>query len=325
MAERGAKIIMTVASKSATKKARSYFALTEEHSDRDQARAVIIPVPYEATTTYIKGTGKGPDAIMQASEQVELFDDELWVEPYKIGIATDSPIEISAPARGKDKGQEEAELPFAAITTALKPLIEKEKFPILVGGEQSIAIGAVRACLDKYPDLSILHIDAHADLRAIHEGDPYSHACVAHQLYHMLPTPGMVQAGVRNVSWDEVAWMETEQPKVDIFWARNQEQWDVNEMINLLSPNVYLSIDLSAIDSAIMPATGNPEPGGLTWYKLLEILRVLCVKRNVVAADITELSPIDGMVAPEFMAAKLLYKLIGYRFALDLGVSKKYV
>ncbi len=315
---------MTVASKSATKKARSYFALTEEHSDKDQARAVIIPIPYEATTTYVKGTSKGPDAVLQASEQVELFDDELWVEPYKIGIATDSPIEIAAPTRSKDKSDGD-DLPFAAITTALKPLIEKEKFPILVGGEQTVAIGAVRACLDKYPDLSILHIDAHADLRAIHEGDPYSHACVAHQLYHMLPAPSMVQAGVRNVSWDEVAWMETEQPKVDIFWAGNQDQWDVNEMVNLLSPNVYLSIDLSALDSGIMPATSNPQPGGLSWYKLLEILRVLCVKRNVVAADITELSPIDGIVAPDFVAAKLLYKLIGYRFALDLGVSKKYV
>jgi agmatinase len=309
---------MTVANNPVADKTKTFFALSREVVSLDEAKTVIIPVPYEATTTYGKGTVNGPAAILEASQQVELFDEELWVEPYKIGIVTEKALTVTPPTP-------ESENPFSEITAVVKPLVERGTFPILLGGEQSIALGAVRACVEKYPDLSILHIDAHCDLRASFEGNPYSHACVAQQMYQALPNPKMVQAGIRNISWEEVAWLETEQPNVNIYWARQQDTWDYQEMIKNLTDNVYISLDLSSIDSGIMPATGNPEPGGLNWINLLKILKMVCIKRNVVAADITELSPISGFKAPDFLAARLIYKLIGYRYALELGVNKKYI
>jgi agmatinase len=224
-----------------------------------------------------------------------------------------------------DPVDDNTENPFSQITEAVRPLVEIEKFPIIIGGEHSISTGAARACIDKYPDLSILHIDAHCNLRTSYEGNSHGNASVAYQLYKMLPKPNIAQVGVRNISWEEVAWMEEEEPNINIFWARNQDKWDVNEILNTLSDQVYLSISVDSLDSGIMPATGHPEPGGLSWYNLLELIKLVCVRKHVVAADLTELSPIAGLTAPNFLAAKLIYKLIGYRFALDLGVTKKYL
>lgn len=296
----------------------NYFGLSEDYSSRDNSRVAIVPVPYEATTSYGKGTKEGPQALLDASKQVELFDDELWIEPFKIGIHTLDTVNI-------DAVNDSTENPFGQLTDAVRPLIEGERFPIILGGEHSISTGAVRACIDKYPELSMLHIDAHCNLRTSYEGNSHGNASVAHQVYKLLPKPNIAQVGIRNISWEEVAWMEEEEPNINIFWARNQDKWDVNEIINTLSDDVYLSISVDCLDSGIMPATGHPEPGGLTWYKLLELIKLVCVRKNVVAADLTELAPIAGLNAPNFLAAKLMYKLIGYRFALDLGVTKKYL
>lgn len=296
----------------------NFFGLSEDYSSRENSRVAIIPVPYESTTTYGKGTKDGPQALLDASQQVELFDDELWIEPFKIGIHTVGSINV-------DPVDDATENPFSQITEAVRPLVEIQKFPIIIGGEHSISAGAARACIDKYPDLSILHIDAHCNLRTSYEGNSHGNASVAYQLYKMLPKPNIAQVGVRNISWEEVAWMEEEEPNINIFWARNQDKWDVNEILNTLSDDVYLSISVDSLDSGIMPATGHPEPGGLSWYNLLELIKLVCVRKHVVAADLTELSPIAGLTAPNFLAAKLIYKLIGYRFALDLGVTKKYL
>lgn len=296
----------------------NFFGLSEDYSSRENSRVAIIPVPYESTTTYGKGTKDGPQALLDASQQVELFDDELWIEPFKIGIHTVGSINV-------DPVDDTTENPFSQITEAVRPLVEIQKFPIIIGGEHSISAGAARACIDKYPDLSILHIDAHCNLRTSYEGNAHGNASVAYQLYKMLPKPNIAQVGVRNISWEEVAWMEEEEPNINIFWARNQDKWDVNEILNTLSDEVYLSISADSLDSGIMPATGHPEPGGLSWYNLLELIKLVCVRKHVVAADLTELSPIAGLTAPNFLAAKLIYKLIGYRFALDLGVTKKYL
>jgi agmatinase len=296
----------------------NFFGLSEDYSSRENSRVAIISVPYESTTTYGKGTKDGPQALLDASQQVELFDDELWIEPFKIGIHTVGSINV-------DPVDDTTENPFSQITEAVRPLVEIEKFPIIIGGEHSISTGAARACIDKYPDLSILHIDAHCNLRTSYEGNSHGNASVAYQLYKMLPKPNIAQVGVRNISWEEVAWMEEEEPNINIFWARNQDKWDVNEILNTLSDQVYLSISVDSLDSGIMPATGHPEPGGLSWYNLLELIKLVCVRKHVVAADLTELSPIAGLTAPNFLAAKLIYKLIGYRFALDLGVTKKYL
>ena len=298
--------------------AKNYFGLSADYSGRDNSRVAIIPVPYEATTSYGKGTKEGPKAILEASHQVELFDDELWIEPFKIGVHTTSTVKIEAV--GND-----SEAPFKELADVVGPLLDGDKFPIIVGGERSISLGGVKGCIEKFPNLSVLQLDAHCDLRASYEGNEYSHASAAFQIYKTLPNPRITQVGVRNVSWEEVAWMEEDEPQINIFWARNKAKWDYNEIINTLSDNVYLSINVNVLDSGMMPATGAPEPGGIDWYQLMDIIKQVCVRKNVVCADLTELSPIKGMSAPNFLAAKLLYKLIGYRFALDLGVTKKYL
>ncbi|MBZ0189499.1 MAG: agmatinase [Candidatus Obscuribacterales bacterium] len=295
-----------------------FLGLPKKFSAKGTARACIVPVPYEATTSYGKGTANGPKAILEASQEVELFDDELWTEPHKIGIHTTAPVHIK-PVTATTKQ------PFDELYQVIKPLIDIDKFPIVLGGEHSLSFGAVKACKQRYKDLSILQIDAHADLRPQYQDNPYSHASVSYQIYNQLGKPIITQVGVRNISKEETTWMEQEHPKINIFWARNQDKWNLQEIVNTLSPNVYLTIDLDGLDSGIMPSTGTPEPGGIGWYTLMELIKLLCVRKNVVAADIVELAPIQGLHAPDFLAAKLIYKLIGYRYALDLGVTKKYL
>jgi agmatinase len=202
--------------------------------------------------------------------------------------------------------------------------MNENKFPIVIGGEHSLSIGPVRALVEKHPDLSVLQISAHGDLRGSYEGNPFSHASVSFQIYKILPKPQMTIVGVRNVSYEEVMWLENEQPSVEIFWARKMDRWNFHEIVNTLSNTVYLSIDVDGLDPSIMPSTGTPEPGGMSWTQLTDLIKILCVRKNVVGADIVELAPTPGLHAPDFLAAKLLYKIIGYRYALDLGVAKKY-
>lgn len=298
--------------------AERYFGLPEEFSSQENSRVAIVPVPYEATVSYGHGTCEAPDAILEASQQVELFDEELWAEPYKVGIYTAEPVKMETVTA-------ETPEPFSQLKAAITPIIEFNKFPIVIGGEHSLTLGAVNACIDKYPDLSILQIDAHADCRDEYDGNPYSHASISYHLYKALPHPIITQVGIRNISSGEVEWMEREKPRINIYWARHQDKWNFNEIVNTLSDNVYLTIDIDGLDSGIMPATGTPEPGGMTWYQTMELIKTVCIKKNVVGADIVEFAPIKGYHAPNFLVAKLIYKLIGYRYALELGVSKKYL
>ena len=170
-----------------------------------------------------------------------------------------------------------------------------------------------------------MQIDAHGDLRKSYDGNPYSHASVAYHVYKALPQPLITQVGIRNISQEEVNWLEEDKPNINIFWARHQDRWNFHEIIHTLSDNVYLTIDVDGLDSSVMPSTGTPEPGGMSWYHLIELIKVLCIRKNVVGADIVELAPIANLHAPDFLVAKLLYKLIGYRYALELGVTKKYL
>jgi agmatinase len=296
----------------------NYFDLPEEYSSQDNSKVVIVPVPYEATTSYGKGTKNGPQAVLEASQEVEMFDDELWVEPYKIGIHTSDVVDMPPVAN-------DAKEPFHELSAAVRPLVEFGKFPIVIGGEHSLTLGAVRACAERFEDLSVLQIDAHADLRDAFEGNKYSHASVAYHLYKTLPNPVITQVGIRNISAGEVSWLEQEEANINIFWARQQSTWEFQDIIDSLSDNVYLTIDVDGLDPAIMPSTGTPEPGGIDWYQLTGLIKLLCIRKNVIAADIVELAPIAGMHAPDFLIAKLLYKLVGYRFAMELGVTKKYL
>ncbi len=298
--------------------AKRYFGLPGEYSTSENSKVAIVPCPYEATDSYGKGTKNAPAAVLLASQQVELFDDELWTEPHVIGIHT-CPEVIMEPVRG------EQETPFQPLYEVTNKLLNEKKFPIVIGGEHSLSLGPVRACAERYPDLSILQIGAHGDLRASYEGNPYSHASVSYHLYKTLQNPNIANVGVRNISHEEVMWLENEKPNINIFWARRMSKWNFHDIVGTLSDNVYLTIDVDGLDSSIMPATGTPEPGGMTWYQLCELIKVLCIRKNVVGADIVGLTPIEHLQAPDFLVAKLLYKIIGYRYALELGVTKKYL
>jgi agmatinase len=183
----------------------------------------------------------------------------------------------------------------------------------------------VRACAERFNDLSVLQINAHCDLHQSYDGNLYSHASFSYQIYKALPQPLITQVGIRNISAEEVHWLEKDEPRVNIFWARQQNAWNLEQIVHTLSDNVYLNVDVDGLDPSIMPSTGTPEPGGITWYQLTELIKLLCVHKNVVAADFVELSPIENLHAPDFLVAKLIYKLIGYRFAMELGVTKKYL
>lgn len=307
----------TTTRKTAKKSLPNFLGLPEKNSSSANAKVFIVPAPYEATTSYGKGTKNGPRAILEASREIERFDDELWAEPHKIGIHTTAPVTMS-------KVTASTKEPFKKLTDAIKPYIETDKFPIILGGEHSLTLGAIKACADRYKDLSVLQIDAHADLRQTYQGNPHSHACISYQIYSNLPQPQITQVGVRNISKEEITWLETKYPNINIFWARQQHKWNFQEIVDTLSDHVYLTVDVDGLDPSIMPSTGTPEPGGMNWNQLMELIKLVCVKRKVVAADFVELAPIKGMHAPDFLVAKAIFKLIGYRYALDLGVTKRY-
>ncbi len=293
----------------------NYFGLEAEYASQDNAAVAIVPVPYELTTSYGKGTELGPQAILTASQQVELFDDELWNEPYKVGIETLAPVKPAAVNASTEK-------PFEELRTVVAEVLQKGQFPIVLGGEHALSLGPVKACIERYPNLSILQIDAHADCRKSYKGNPYSHASVTYQMHKILPSGAITQVGIRNVSAEEVQWFKEEKPQIEIFFAHKQSEWDFAKIVDTLTDDVYLTIDVDGLDSGIMPSTGTPEPGGMSWQQLTELIRVLCAKKNVVAADIVELSPIEGLHAPDFLVAKLLYKLVGYRFADKLKLME---
>ncbi len=262
-------------------------------------------MPYEGTTSYRPGTKDGPLAILMASRQVELYDDELDAEPYEAGIATLPEI---VPSR------RDYQAPIAQTYDAVKAVLDKGQFPIVLGGEHSISAGGIQAAHEAYPDLCILQIDAHADLRDAYEDTPQSHASVMRRICEMkIP---LTQVGIRNISAEEMAFWKRDRPST-IFWARDlARRFDPQEIVATLSRHVFLTIDVDGLDPAIMPATGTPEPGGLGWYQVLDLLRELFSTREVVAADMLELAPLPGHVAPDFLCAKLVYKIVGYKFYL---------
>ena len=274
--------------------------------DPKQAKVLIIPVPYDATTTYIPGTREGAAAILRASQQLELFDEETSLEVFRIGISTLEPIEVEVSS---------PRAMVAKIRSVGEDTIAAGLFPLMLGGEHLLSLGMIQALAGEVDDLSILQLDAHADLRKTYQGAEYSNACVMRLASSYAK---LVPVGIRSLSLEEHLWAEERQ--LPIFYAadiHNREAWQ-EEVVEQLRPQVYISIDLDVFDPAIMPAVGTPEPGGLCWYEVLELLRFVCQVRQVVGADIMELCPQPGNIAPDFFAAKLAYKLLSYRFASEL-------
>lgn len=276
----------------------NYLGLPRIFSDYKRSRFVILPVPFEQTTSYRAGTREGPQAIISASKQVELFDEELEIEPHRAGICTLDELESTCSC---------SEEMIERIYKVGQKLIEDEKMVIMLGGEHTISIGMIKAFKRRYKDLSVLQLDAHADLRNSFQGNRFSHACTMRRVREIAPA---VQVGIRNVSLEEHNWVKRKRLK--LYFAHEGDKDFMDEILCSLSQNVYLSLDLDFFDPSIMPSVGTPEPGGFYWYETIDFIKVLAAAKNIVGFDVVELCPHPGNPAPDFMVAKLIYKIIGY-------------
>ncbi|RPJ30729.1 MAG: agmatinase [Planctomycetaceae bacterium] len=279
--------------------ATNFGALPLEYSRAETAEIVIIPVPYDGTSTYVKGADKGPEAIIRASGNMELYDIETDSQVYLHGIFTDDPV-----ADGP-----EPEKMVRAVERRVGKHLANDKFVVVLGGEHSVSVGAVQAHARKYPGMTVLQLDAHSDLRDQYEGSRYNHACVMARVKEMCP---IVQVGIRSMDVSEKPAMDRKR----VFFAEDIHHGTtgVDNIIGMLTDQVYVTIDLDVFDPSIMPSTGTPEPGGLLWYDVLDLLKRVCRRSAVVGFDVVEMCPAATNRGPDFMAAKLIYKLLTYKF-----------
>ena len=279
---------------------RTYAGIPEQYSKIETSKVVLIPVPYDGTSTWQKGADKGPEAFLEASENMELYDIETDSEVYKNGVFLADPVtENSSP-----------ETMVSEVHNITKSYIQKNKFVTLFGGEHSISIGSIRAFNECFDNLTVVQIDAHADLRKEYEGSKCNHACA---VYEASQNTNLIQVGIRSMDAIEKTVMDEDK----VFFAHEMAQDDywMDNAIDLMTNNVFLTIDLDAFDPSIMPSTGTPEPGGLLWYETLEFLQKVFKEKNVVGFDIVELCPNKDEKSSDFLAAKLYYKMLSYKFA----------
>lgn len=275
-----------------------FCGLNEPFSDYGKARFAVIPVPYEKTTSYGKGTAGGPNAILEASRYMELYDEELDCNTAESGIATLKPV------LSDDSPEELTE----ELRRVCAKVLKDKKFPVVLGGEHSISLGMLLALKDRYKDVSVLQFDAHADLRDTYQGSKHSHACIMRRIREHAPA---VQVGIRSFSDDEADTVKKE--RKNIFMAAEMQRCDyTKEIISRLGKNVFVTFDVDAFDPSIMPSTGTPEPGGIGWYDALNILRAVSQERNVVGFDAVELAPNPQTTAPDYTIARLVYRVMGY-------------
>ena len=268
-------------------------------------KVVVVPFGLEKTVSYGSGTNKGPREIIKASHQVELFDEDLNKEPYKnIGIKTLKPFPIK-------KNIIDA---LKQIENINKLLIEREKFPLILGGEHSLTPGAIRPFVKKFGKICLLHFDAHADLRNSYNNNKFSHASAIRRCLDN-PNVSVISFGVRNISSNEIHFLKKNKKRIKIFWAKDKSNWNLNKFKKIIkNKKVYLTFDVDGLDSSLMPATGTPEPGGLFWDETIRIIKIAAQSSNIVGADINELSPIKGFDWYNFLGANLDYKKIAYYF-----------
>jgi len=285
----------------------SFGGIPDKYSSWKGSSFVVVPFPIDMTTTYVSGTRNGPRAIIEASGHMELFDEENKIEPYRAGIFVST--EIPALTTGPLAMLKELE-------KRIKAVVRAGKFPVIVGGEHSGTCGAVSVLKKKHEDLTVLQFDAHADLRDAYLGTPWNHACVGRRILDS--GAKLVQVGVRSISEEEDRFLRRSE-NVKTYYASEVRDnlADVTRgIVSTLTGDVYISIDLDVFDPGIMPAVGTPEPGGLDWFEVIDVLRdVMRTDCNIVGFDIMELSPIPGMVAPDFLAAKLCYRIMGWILA----------
>jgi len=279
----------------------NFLGLDAEFADYATAKYAVLPVPYDATTSFLGGTRRGPRAIISASQEVEWFDEEYAREFHEVGIATLDPLGPNA--AGPEAMHED-------ICKAARRVVRDKKILIGLGGEHSITSALVRAVKTKHRRLSVLQIDAHADLRASYEGTPYSHASVMRRVLDMgVP---VVPVGIRNYSLGEYRFMKRAGFRpISARETRENPIW-MEDAVGSLSDSVYVTIDIDGFDPAYAPGTGTPEPGGLDWYQVTDLLRAVANERRIVGFDVVETIPLPGSVQTEFLAAKLVYKLIAH-------------
>ncbi|NSW44395.1 MAG: agmatinase [Bacteroidales bacterium] len=277
----------------------NFGGLEEKFSKYEGSNVLVVPVPYDGTSTWIKGADKGPDAILEASANMELYDIEYDSEFYTIGIHTCEPL---GPYPSPESMNQQ-------VYDFVKQHIDK-KYIVLLGGEHSVSTGTIKAHAEAYDSLTVLQLDAHTDLRDEYEGSKYNHACAMARAKEFCP---VIHVGIRSQCTEELDSFHRD----DIFYAHeivNNKYWIEDVIARIKTKNVYITIDLDVFDPSIMPSTGTPEPGGLHWYETLELLEQVHRKRNVVGFDVVELCPNEINKAPNFLAAKLVYKMIGYKF-----------
>ena len=268
-------------------------------------KVIVVPFGLEKTVSYGGGTRNGPKEIIKASHQVELYDEELNCEPFKkIGIKTLKPFKI----------QKNVKKALSVMSKINQDILEKKLFPMTLGGEHSITPGCIAPFTKKFKNICLLHFDAHADLRDSYNGEKFSHASAIRRCLDY-PNVSVISFGIRNISKEEIPFLKRNSKRIKIFWAKDKSKWDLNKFKRLIkNKNVYITFDVDGLDSGIMPATGTPEPGGLFWDETLNILKIAAKNSNIVGADLNELSPIKGFNSYNFLAAKLVYKILSYKF-----------
>lgn len=284
---------------------KNFLAIEEQYSDYKNSKIAILPVPYEVTTSYGKGTARGPMAILKASHYVEFFDEELNRELcYEKGICSVKQLDMT------DKRGSAA---LEYIQKHVTQLLEDDKFVVTLGGEHTISTAPIKAHFDKYPDMTVLHFDAHSDLREEYEGTKFSHACFAKRVSEF--TTNITQVGIRAQSIEEYSYIKEKDIKTfyayEIRNGRYGVDWQ-NMVLSTLSDNVYITFDVDYFDPSIMPSTGTPEPNGLYWAETMNLLKRLGETKNVVGFDVVELAPRKDFTYPDFMTAKLIYKMLNY-------------
>ncbi|MGH7550091.1 MAG: agmatinase [Gemmatimonadota bacterium] len=278
-----------------------FLGLKEADAGYADAVAVVVPVPYERTVSYGAGTAHGPAAILEASGYIELYDEVLGEEPWRRGIHTAA--EVSP--------QDDPEAFLAALRERASQLYTDGKFPVFLGGEHSLTAGPVRAARDAFEDLSVLQLDAHADLRDEYHGTPWSHASVMRRV-HELGVP-VVPVGIRAVSPEEIEFIRAHD--LPVFWSHriaHGDEW-METALSALTDTIYLTFDVDFFDPSLVPATGTPEPGGGFWHETMRFLGRVFREKTVIGMDVVELAPIEGFHAPDFVVARLVYRTIGYR------------
>ena len=268
-------------------------------------KAIVVPFGLEKTVSYGGGTKNGPKEIINASHQVELYDEELNCEPYKkIGIKTLKPFRIN-------KSIKKALSDMGKIN---EQILKRKLFPLTLGGEHSITPGCLIPFTKKFKNICLLHFDAHADLRDSYEGEKFSHASAIRRCLDY-KNVSVISFGIRNISESEIPFLKKNASRINIFWAKDKKKWNLKKFKKLIkNKTVYLTFDVDGLDSSIMPATGTPEPGGLLWDETLNIIKIAAKNSKIVGADINELAPIKGFNSYNFLVAKLAYKILSYKF-----------